>query len=186
MKITPFYPLQLAVTLTENKLDKQAARPYNPGVDQPSYEKSRNGLLEKARFYKQELRNIARAIDGLDAAYAQLSSPPATQPPPPPPPVHVDTDYEKTRPFPRLWSHKAIIIEVAERMNGNFGVNEVKAAIDEISEYAKFAPLIQKATISARLKKMACPSGHLEIVEHGSGTRPTIYRVKNQKGKAPA
>ena len=74
-------------------------------------------------------------------------------------------------------------MEVAQRMRGAFGVNEVKAAIDEIPEYAKFARLIQKATISARLKRMSCPSGQLQIVEHGAGTRPTIYRVKSQKGK---
>jgi len=124
----------------------------------------------------------SRAIKGLDAVWLQITRPAILSPP-----VHksveISADYDKALPFKALWSHKAIIIEVAKRMRGNFGVNEVKSAIDEIREYEKFAPLIKKATISSRLKKMSGSQGCLAIVEPGAGTRPTIYRAKGPRAE---
>jgi hypothetical protein len=131
--------------------------------------------------FKQRLRGIDDAIRGLDAAWTQLSG---EEPDEESEPIllAISGDYDKSQPFKKLWSHRAIIMEVAKRMTGSFGVNEVKAAIDEITTYSKFAPLIQKATISGRLKKMADPAnGALEIVCRGLGTRPSIYRVKERK-----
>jgi len=150
------------------------------GVDEKTYKETRQALVEKAEFYRSMATETSRAIKGLDAVWLQITRPAVLSPP-----VHkvveISADYDKTTPFKPLWSHKAIIIEVAKRMRGNFGVNEVKAAIDEIPKYEKFAPLIQKATISSRLKKMTGPQGCLEIIERGTGTRPTIYRIKRNK-----
>jgi hypothetical protein len=154
-------------------------------VDAETYEKSRESLVQQAQWHKSRLNELSAAIRGLDMAWTNLT--PQSKEPHhvlPSPTIAISAEYDKEKPFPRLWSHKAIIIEVALRMIGNFGVSEVKGVIDQLPEYAKFAPLIQKSTISGRLKRMAGMEGHLEIVHHGTGTRPSIYRVKRRKGEA--
>jgi len=150
-------------------------------MDLKVYQESRKLLMDQAVILKRRLRELKSAVRGLDAAWAGLKGTQATDLPEVPA-IPVSTDYDKSLPFKRLWSHKAIIIEVGGRMTGNFGVNEVKAAIDTIPGYSKYARLIQKATISGRLRKMAIPPhGLLQIVQQGTGTRPSIYRVKGRR-----
>jgi hypothetical protein len=98
-------------------------------------------------------------------------------------------DFDNTPPFQPLWSHKAIIIYVTRRMRGVFGVAQVKAAIDQIPAYQRYASTIQKATVSGRLRIMV-EMGELELVDQGSGTRPSLYRLRSspkngEGGKTP-
>jgi len=157
---------------------------YHFSVDLSTYKKSRAALVEQADALKARLRDVGAAIRGLDTAWFQLSGAPKEDASGEPD-IPLSAEYDKSRPFKPLWSHKAIIIEVACRMKGNFGVNELKAAIDEILEYKKFAPLIQKPTISGRLKKQSSGMySKLELIYQGKGTKPSVYRVKKKEREA--
>lgn len=149
----------------------------NADVTREQYIETRSALVSALHALDRAWHVEREAASAGEPQYVEFRDLAAAHDPASPP------DFDSETPFQPLWSHKAIIIHVAKRMRGVFGVDQVKAAIDQIGLYRNHAPAIRKATISGRLRNMVT-AGFLELVDKGTGSRPSLYRVRARTNPA--